>query len=91
MPSSKNYVRDYKREAEIETPERQKQRLMRVRARRAFESALGRPIPPGMDVDHKKPLNKGGSNTKHNLQLQQSSPNRSFPRNKKGGMRSRYD
>ena len=91
MPSSKNYVRNYKREAEIESPERIKQRLMRVRARRSFESSLGHPIPSNMDVDHKKPLSKGGSNTQHNLQLQQRNANRSYPRNKKGGMRSKYD
>ncbi len=91
MPSSKNYVRNYRQEALAESPERQKQRVLRMRARRAFETSLGHPIPIGMDVDHKKPLNKGGSNTKHNLQLQQKNANRSYPRNSKGGMKSKYD
>ena len=90
MPSSPGYRRNYLQEAATESPERIKQRVMRMRARRAFESSLGHPIPPGMDVDHIKPLSKGGGN-KHNLQLQQSSANRSFPRNKKGGMRSSRD
>ena len=91
MPSSKGYIRDYKREAEIESPERIKQRIMRMRARRFFEKNMGSSIPPNMDVDHIKPLSKGGSNTQHNLQLQQRNANRSYPRNKKGGMRSKND
>jgi 5-methylcytosine-specific restriction endonuclease McrA len=52
---------------------------------------LGHDIPAGYDVDHKKPLSKGGSNNRSNLQLQKSGSNRSYPRKSSGAMRSRYD
>jgi 5-methylcytosine-specific restriction endonuclease McrA len=35
----------------------------------------------GKDIDHKKPLSKGGSNKKSNLRLVKPSKNRSFSRN----------
>ena len=91
MPSSKNYVRDYKQEAASETPKRKTQRAQRMAARRAYEKAAGEPVPPGYDVDHRKPLSKGGSNRKGNLGLQRSSANRSYPRTKSGAMKSKYD
>ena len=62
-----------------------------MQARRDFEAKLGHVIPPNMDVDHKKPLSKGGTNTMHNLQLQQKNANRSYPRTKMGKMKSQYD
>ena len=92
MPSSPGYKRNYKREAAIETPERRHQRMMRVKARRAFEKSMGHPIPKGFDVDHRKPLSKGGAGLKKtNLGLQQASSNRSYPLTSRGGMKSRYD
>lgn len=91
MPSSPGYKRDYAAEAAAESDTRRRQRAMRVKARRAFEKALGHPIPAGQDVDHKKPLSKGGSNKPSNLGLQSASSNRSYPRTKKGAMKSKYD
>lgn len=91
MPSSKNYKRNYKQEADAESPERKHERNMRVQARRAFEAALGHKIPDGLDVDHKQPLSKGGSNDKANLHLQRSGPNRSYPRNPDGSMKPKHD
>lgn len=35
----------------------------------------------GMDIDHKTPLSKGGSNEPSNLRLRKPSQNRSFSRN----------
>ncbi len=35
----------------------------------------------GKDIDHVKPLSKGGTNTKSNLRLKSPSANRSFSRN----------
>jgi len=87
MPSSPGYIRNYKQEAAAEDPERRKQRTMRVKARRAFSMALGHPIPPGMDVDHKRELGKGGSNRLSNLRLSQAAKNRSYPRNRDGSMK----
>lgn len=91
MPSSKNYVRNYKQEAASESPERKAERVMRVQARRAFEAALGHPIPAGYDVDHKRPLSRGGSNAPGNTQLQPSGANRSYPRNPDGSMKPKHD
>lgn len=90
MPSSKNYVRDYKQEASTESPERKRQRVLRVRARRAFEEALGHPIPAGMDVNHVIPLSKGGGNENKNLDLRKAKKNRSYPRNPDGSMKRLY-
>lgn len=35
----------------------------------------------GKDIDHKRPLSKGGSTAKSNLHLEAASANRSFSRN----------
>ena len=37
----------------------------------------------GKDVDHKKPISKGGSNKRSNLQVKPASKNRSFKRTSK--------
>jgi hypothetical protein len=91
MPSSKNYVRDYKQEAAAESPQRKHQRVERMAARRIYEKSTGRKVPDGYDVDHIKPLSKGGSNNRSNLQLQKSSSNRSYPRTHSGAMKSKND
>jgi hypothetical protein len=36
----------------------------------------------GKDVDHKKPLSKGGATTRNNLKAVPASANRSYKRNK---------
>ncbi len=84
MPSSPNYVRDYHQEAATESPKRKHLRVLRQRAHRAVEKAMGHAAPPGMDVDHVKPLSQGGSNTPGNLRLRKSSDNRSYPRTPSG-------
>lgn len=87
MPSSKKYVRDYKKEyANYQgTEEQKKNRAKRNTARRKYEAENG-DLPLSKDVDHKKPLIKGGSNGKSNLRVQSKSNNRSFKRTKKAGM-----
>lgn len=91
MPSSPNYERNYVQERLAESERRKRDRAQRNAAHRAFEKAMGRPVPEGYDVDHVKPLSKGGSNSKKNLQLQKASANRSYPRTSKGAMKSKYD
>ena len=44
-------------------------------------------VKPGQDLDHKKPLSKGGSNTLKNARATSPHDNRSFPRNKDGSMK----
>lgn len=41
----------------------------------------------GMDVDHIKPLIKGGKTTKDNLRVKTASANRSYPRTSKARMK----
>lgn len=92
MPSSKNYVRDYTQE--YKTAKRRGEKgtgsngddAKRKRLRRKMLK-LGL-VKPGQDVDHKRALSKGGSNTVKNARATTPSANRSFPRNKDGSMRS---
>lgn len=91
MPSSPGYVRDYKQEAKTakdrgeqgvgsESGSAQRHRLRR----KALKLGM---VKPGQDVDHKKPLSKGGSNTLKNARATTPSENRSFKRNKDGSMK----
>ena len=41
----------------------------------------------GKDIDHKRPLSKGGSNSKSNLRVVRASNNRSFKRNSDGSVK----
>jgi len=92
MPSSPNYVRDYAREAKTakdrgeqgtgsESGSAKRHKLRR----KALKLGM---VKPGQDLDHKKPLSKGGSNTIENARATTPSENRSYPRNKDGSMRS---
>jgi len=92
MPSSKNYVRDYDQErktaiARGETLGSDSGNAQRKRARRELEREGRVREHDGKDVDHKKPLSKGGSNSKSNLAVKSKSANRSFARNKSGGIK----
>ena len=87
MPSGKNYKRDYEQEANTESQARKAFRAMRNRARRAYEKEVGRDLSPNMDVDHIKPLSKGGSNESSNLRVIPSKRNRSYPRTRTGRMK----
>jgi len=85
MPSSKNYVRDYKREYKVShsSPEEKKKRASRNAARSKMEKAGKVRKGDGKDVDHKNSNPK--DNSKGNLRVTSKSANRSFPRNKKAG------
>ncbi len=48
---------------------------VRHKARRKVIKASG-PIPAGVDVDHKKPLRSGGSNSQSNLRKRASGANK---------------
>lgn len=87
MPSSKNYIRDYKRE--YATAKKRKEvasgpngdNAKRKAARRKMEKA-GVNVK-GKDIDHKNGNPK--DNSKKNLRVTSKSANRSFPRNKRAG------
>jgi hypothetical protein len=87
-------ARDYKREYAL-----QKKRgesgtghnsgnAQRHRLRYAAEKAGMVKPGDGKDVDHKKALKKGGSNTLKNARVTSVHANRSFPRNRDGSMKS---
>ena len=66
--------RDYKKEYEDfhGKPEQKKNRAKRNTARRQSTAKKG----DGMEVDHKKPLSKGGTNAKSNRRLVTQTTNR---------------
>ncbi|MFD2210715.1 HNH endonuclease signature motif containing protein [Virgibacillus halophilus] len=71
MPTKK---RDYKKEYRDyhSKPEQRKNRSNRNKARRA----MGLKVGDKREVDHKKPLSKGGSNKKSNLRVVSRTTNR---------------
>lgn len=66
--------RDYKKEYRDyhSKPEQKKRRAMRNAARKKMGLKVGDP----REVDHKKPLSKGGSNSKKNLRVVSRRTNR---------------
>lgn len=90
MPYMKNGKRDYKREYEKyhSRPEQIENRSERTTARRAANAAGITHKGDGKDLDHRKPLSKGGTNTKSNLRVVSASSNRSFSRNSDGSLKS---
>jgi HNH endonuclease len=79
-----NKPRPYKHEYETYdgTPMVKKKRAQRNKARRMLEREGVVQKGDGKDVDHKKPLSKGGTTTRSNLRAVPASKNRSFARNK---------
>lgn len=59
----------------------------RLRLRREAEAKGLVKKGDGKDLDHKKPLSKGGANTLSNARVTTPSKNRSFPRTKTGAMK----
>lgn len=85
MPSK---PRDYAREAATESPERRRARALRKKARRMMlrqltekhGKAVAERMLDGKDVDHKKALGNGGSNSVTNLRLRDPHANRADKR-----------
>jgi hypothetical protein len=88
MPRKK---RDYKDEySQYQgTEEQKKNRAQRNTARRRAAREGRVKKGDGKDIDHKKPLSKGGSNSKKNTRVTSASANRSFKRNSKGGIKGK--
>lgn len=93
MPSSAGYVRDYareyagqKRRGESGTGSRsgnaQRKRLRRLVLRR-------RAVGAGEEVDHVRPLSRGGGNGVENARVVSRRENRSFARNADGSVKGK--
>lgn len=94
MPSSPNYVRDFKREyatakarGEQGTGSNAGSAKRNKLRRLAIKKGLVK-RGDGKDLDHKRALSKGGSNTLKNVRVTTPSENRSFPRKKDGSMKA---
>ena len=83
-------VRDYKRENLLynSKPEQRKARSERTIARNAANADGRTHKGDGKDLDHTKPLSKGGTNARSNLRVVSESANRSFSRNPDGSLKS---
>jgi hypothetical protein len=81
-------ARDYKKEAQYEnTPQQIKNREARNRARAEMMRKGVVRKGDGKDVDHIKPLAKGGGTGSENLRAIPKSQNRSFARTKSAKMK----
>lgn len=91
MPSAPGYKRDLKQEYRTakargengtghNSDSAERHRLRRKMLRLGL-------VKKGQDVDHIKPLSKGGSNTVKNARARSPSANRGFPRNHDGSMK----
>lgn len=78
-------ARDYKREyANYHSkPEQKHNRALRNAARREMEDRGLVRKGDGKDVDHKKPLDSGGSNAPSNLRVMSKAKNRGYRRDSK--------
>ena len=90
MPYMTNGKRDYKKENRLynSKPEQIKARSERTTLRREANSKGITSKGDGKDLDHKKPLSKGGANTLSNTRVTTQSANRSFSRNANGSLKS---
>jgi 5-methylcytosine-specific restriction endonuclease McrA len=64
-------------------PEQVKKRMQRNQARAQYEKAHG-DLPSSVDVDHKTPIKKGGSNAPANLRATSQTSNRGWRKGKSG-------
>ena len=82
---SRNYRKEY--DNYHGTEKQKKNRAKRNAANELMKKAGKIKKGDGNDVDHKKPMAKGGSSKKSNLAVKPKSKNRSFPRTKKAKMK----
>ena len=91
MPSSPGYKRRYEQEYKTakargengvgsNSDDAKRKRLRREAEKKGV-------VKKGQDLDHIKPLSKGGSNTLKNARATTPHDNRSFPRNRDGSMK----
>lgn len=88
MPYMTNGKRDYKKENEKynSRPENVRSRVERNKARRMMIKAGKARKGDGKDVDHARPLSRGGKTSMGNLRTISRSSNRSFRRRADGSL-----
>jgi hypothetical protein len=82
---ARNYKQEYANYDGTEVVK--KKRAQRNKARRMLEATGAVKKGDGKDVDHKKPLSKGGTTVISNLRAKPAAANRSFKRNPDGSMK----
>jgi hypothetical protein len=82
---ARNYKQEYANYDGTEVVK--KKRAQRNKARRMLEAKGVVHKGDGKDVDHKKPLSKGGTTVISNLRAKPAAANRSFKRNPDGSMK----
>ena len=85
MTTKRNYAQEYANYDGTEMVK--KKRAQRNKARRMLEREGVVHKGDGKDVDHKKPLSKGGTTTRSNLKAVPASKNRSYKRTSKGAIK----
>jgi len=80
-------ARNYQQEYANESPERRKQRAKRNAARRELMREGLVKKGDGKDVNHVKPLSKGGGNSRSNLNVVPKRKNSSYARNSDRSMK----
>jgi hypothetical protein len=85
MAKPRNYKLEYKNYQGSEV--QKKNRAMRNAARAIMAKKGLVHKGDGKDVDHAKPIDKGGKNSNGNLRVRSKSANRSFPRTRTGDMK----
>lgn len=87
MPSSPNYVRNYKQEYKTDSPLRKAKRRSRLKARRKLMKTGVAKKGDGKDVHHKD--GNALNNKRSNLSVVSARKNRSYPRTKTAGKKFR--
>jgi hypothetical protein len=83
-------MRDYKKEQAYDgSPAVKKKRAQRNKARRMLEREGLVHKGDGLDIDHKKPLSKGGTTTRSNLRAIPAAKNRSYARKPDGSIKGK--
>ena len=85
MVKKRNYALEYKNYHS--KPEQIKKRDARNAARAVLAKEGKVKKGDGQDVDHARPIAKGGTNARSNLRVVPKSENRSFARTKSAGMK----
>jgi len=85
MATKRNYAQEYANYDGTEMVK--KKRAARNKARRMLEREGLVHKGDGKDVDHKKPLSKGGTTVRSNLRVKDDNANRSYKRTPKGAMK----